>query len=236
VLAWIAEGRVDGLIVVRYARRDRALIEAAQRARLPLVLIAPDVSAPADFTVRCNNFEAGGLVAQHLAKLGHRCVAFAGGPKESFDTRQRLEGLREGLSEHGISIDPESIWFGTSYLRENGTEYARSFLQRARAERPTAVVLGNDAMALGFMRIVLQHGVAVPGEVSVVGFDGTPDGEQCWPGLTTVLQPTQQMAISACEALLERIDRRQQGSGSSIEFAVQLLVRESTGAPTVSGR
>src|SRR5262245_12166751 len=96
VFAWIAEGRVDGLILVRYSRRDRPLIEAAQRARLPLVLIAPDVAAPADFTVRCNNFEAGGLVAQHLVQLGHRRVAFAGGPKESFDTRQRLEGLREG--------------------------------------------------------------------------------------------------------------------------------------------
>jgi LacI family transcriptional regulator len=231
VLAWIAEGRVDGLILVRYARRDRPLIEAAQRARLPLVLIAPDVSAPADFTVRCNNFEAGGLVAQHLAKLGHRRVAFAGGPKESFDTRQRLEGLREGLSEHGVSIDPEFIWFGLSYSRENGAEYARSFLQRSPAERPTAVVLGNDPMALGFMRIVLQQGVSVPGDVSVVGFDGTPDGEQFWPGLTTVLQPTQQMAISGCEALLERIDRRQQDSGSSIEFAVQMIERESTAAP-----
>jgi LacI family transcriptional regulator len=228
VFAWIAEGRVDGLIMVRYSRRDRPLIEAAQRARLPLVLIAPDVAAPADFTVRCNNFEAGVLVAQHLAKLGHRRVAFAGGPKDSFDTRQRLEGLREGLSESGISIDPELIWFGASYAREMGAEYGRLFLQRERGERPSAVVLGNDAMALGFMRAVLAQGVSVPADVSVVGFDGTPDGEQFWPGLTTVLQPTQQMAISACEALLERIDRRQQDGGSSVEFAVQMLVREST--------
>jgi len=228
VLGWIAEGRVDGLILVRYSRRDRALVDAAQRARLPLVLIAPDVAAPADFTVRCNNFEAGVLVAQHLAKLGHRRVAFAGGPRESFDTRQRLEGLREGLSEHGGSIDPELIWFGPSYRREVGAEYGRLFLERRPAERPSAVVLGNDAMALGFMRAVLPQGVSVPADVSVVGFDGTPDGEHFWPGLTTVLQPTQQMAISACEALLERIDRRQQGSGTSVEFAVQMLEREST--------
>jgi DNA-binding LacI/PurR family transcriptional regulator len=231
VLAWIAEGRVDGLILVRYSRRDRPLIEAAQRARLPLVLIAPDVAAPADFTVRCNNFEAGGLVAQHLVALGHRRVAFAGGPKESFDTRQRLEGLREGLSENGIAIEPQALWFGASYSREAGVEYARAFLALAPSERPTAVVLGNDPMALGFMRAVLQQGVSVPADVSVVGFDGTPDGEQFWPGLTSVLQPTQQMAISACEALLERIDRRHQEGGTSVEFAVQMLARESTGAP-----
>lgn len=228
VFAWIAEGRVDGLILVRYSRRDRPLIEAAQRARLPLVLIAPDVSAPADFTVRCNNFEAGGLVAQHLAQRGHQRIAFAGGPQDSYDTRQRLEGLREGLSERGITLDPELIWFGTGYAREGGVEYARLFLERPAGERPTAVVLGNDPMALGFMRTVLAAGVSVPGDVSVVGFDGTPDGEQFYPGLTTVLQPTQQMAISACEALLERIDRRGQDRGTSVEFAVRMLEREST--------
>jgi LacI family transcriptional regulator len=231
VFAWIAEGRVDGLILVRYQRRDRPLIDAAQRARLPLVLIAPDLSAPADFTVRCNNFEAGVLVAQHLALLGHQRVAFAGGPKESFDTRQRLEGLREGLQEHGISIDPDLIWFGSSYARETGAEYGQLFLQRPPAERPSAVVLGNDAMALGFMRMVLPRGVSIPADVSVVGFDGTPAGEQFWPGLTTVLQPTEQMAISACEALLDRIDRRQQDSGTSVELPVQMLERESTAAP-----
>jgi LacI family transcriptional regulator len=81
------------------------------------------------------------------------------------------------------------------------------------------------------MRTVLKHGVTVPADVSVVGFDGTPDGEQFWPALTTVLQPTQQMAISACEALLERIDRRQQEGGTSVEFAVQMLARESTAPP-----
>jgi LacI family transcriptional regulator len=231
VFAWIAEGRVDGLILMRYSRRDRPLIEAAQRARLPLVLIAPDVSAPADFTVRCNNFEAGTLVAQHLAQLGHRRIAFAGGPKDSYDTRQRLDGLREGLMEQDVVLDPELTWFGPSYSREAGAEYGELFLACPPAERPSAVVLGNDPMALGFLRRVLQRGVSVPADVSVVGFDGTPDGEQFWPGLTSVLQPTQQMAISACEALLERIDRRQQDRGTSVEFAVQMLARESTAAP-----
>ncbi|HKO90339.1 MAG TPA: LacI family DNA-binding transcriptional regulator [Polyangiaceae bacterium] len=231
VLAWIAEGRVDGLILVRYSRRDRPLIEAAAKARVPVVLIAPDVAAPSDFSVRSNNFEAGGLVAQHLAQLGHRRVAFAGGPQESFDTRQRLEGLREGLAEKGVSLDPDWIWFGPGYGRDSGVEYAQLFLSRPETERPSAVVLGNDPMALGFMRSVLRHGVSVPGDVSVVGFDGTPDGEQVWPGLTTVSQPTQQMALAACQALLDSVDRRHQDRSTSVEFAVQLLLRESTAPP-----
>jgi LacI family transcriptional regulator len=231
VLAWIAEGRVDGLILVRYSRRDRPLLDAAAKAGLPVVLIAPDLSAPADFTVRCDNVNAGWLVAQHLARLGHRLVAFAGGPKESLDTRQRLQGLEEGMSEHGVTLMPDRIWYGPGYARQAGVQYAESFLERLPEQRPTAVVLGNDPMAIGFMRLLLQRGVSVPREVSVVGFDGTPDGEQIWPGLTTVMQPTRLMAIAACQALLDSVERRQPDRSTSVEFAVELLVRESTATP-----
>lgn len=231
VLAWLVEGRVDGLILVRYSRRDRPLLDAASKAGLPVVLIAPDLSAPSDFTVRCDNVNAGYLVAEHLVQLGHRRVAFAGGPKESLDTRQRLEGLEEGLRAHGVTLDAGHVWFGSGYARSAAIEFAHAFLQKPSAERPTAVVLGNDPMALAFMRTVLQYGVSVPREVSVVGFDGTPDGEQCWPGLTTVVQPTRLMAMAACQALLDSVERRQPDRTTSAEFAVELLVRESTAPP-----
>lgn len=232
VLAWIAEGRVDGLILVRYSRRDNPIILAATKAGLPIVLIAPDTTAPVDFTVRSDNLSAGRLVAAHLGQLGHRRVAFAGGPEESVDTRQRLEGLQEGLREYGAKIEPEQIWFGPNYSRAAGVEYAERLIALPARQRPTAVVLGNDPMALGCMRTLLKHEVRVPAEISVVGFDGTPDGEQGWPGLTTVSQPTKSMAIAACQALLESVDRRQpEGRTTLAEFAVEMLVRESTAAP-----
>jgi DNA-binding LacI/PurR family transcriptional regulator len=231
VLAWISEARIDGLILVRYSQRERPLLDAAARAGLPVVLMTPDLSAPADFIVRCDNINAGWLVAQHLLQLGHRHVAFGGGPTVSLDTRQRLQGLEEGLREHGVSLAPERVWFGPGYSREVGIQYAADFLRIPPAERATAVVLANDAMAIGFMRTLLQHGVSVPGSVSVVGFDGTPDGEQIWPGLTTVVQPTRRMAIAVCQALLESVEKRQPDRSTSSEFAVDLLVRESTAPP-----
>jgi DNA-binding LacI/PurR family transcriptional regulator len=231
VRGWLSEGRVDGLILVRFCRRDQPLYDAAAKAGIPVVLIAPDLSAPADFTVRCDNLSAGRLVAHHLAQLGHRHVAFAGGPKESLDSRQRLQGLEEGLAEHGVALDASGKWYGPGYAREVGVEYAAAFLALPPEARPTAVVLGNDPMAIGFMRTVLAAGVRVPRDVSVVGFDGTPDGEQIWPGLTTVVQPTQRMASAVCRALLDSVERRQPDRSTSIEFAVELLVRESTAAP-----
>jgi LacI family transcriptional regulator len=207
------------------------LLEAARRIHLPVVLIAPDVMAPDHVALRCDNLNAGRLVAKHLANLGHRRIAFAGGPEESVDTRQRLEGLQEGLLKHDVRIGAEDIWFGATTERETGVEYAHKFLARSPYDRPSAVVLANDPMALGFMRTVLKHGVRVPEEVSVVGFDGTPDGEQCWPGLTTALQPTQRMAMIACRLLVDRVERRPPEKRAFLtEFTGKILVRESTAA------
>jgi DNA-binding LacI/PurR family transcriptional regulator len=94
------------------------------------------------------------------------------------------------------------------------------------------VVLGNDVMALSFMRCLLQHGVAVPAAVSVVGFDGVPDGGRCWPGLTTVEQPTIKMGATACRALLECVENPARDRVTNMEYGVELLIRESTGPVT----
>jgi LacI family transcriptional regulator len=229
VLAWIQEGRVDGLIFVRFSVRNQPLFKAASSANLPIVLIAPDLNAPAECIIRCNNVEAGRLVARHLARLGHQHVAFAGGPEESLDSRERLRGLSEGLAELGVTLAPEQIWFGRDYTPQVGTDYAERLLSQDAKQRPSAVVLGNDVMALAFMRRLLQEGVAIPGAVSVVGFDGVPDGGRVWPGLTTVQQPTSQMGATAGRVLLECVENPERERVTNMEYGVELLIRESTG-------
>jgi DNA-binding LacI/PurR family transcriptional regulator len=231
VSAWIEEHRVDGLMFVRFSRRDRPLFNAATRAALPVVLFVPDIHAPADLIVRCNNVEAGWLAAQHLAGLGHQRVAFAGGPQQSQDTRDRLRGLADGLADCGIEGRCCDVWFGPDYYPDAGIEYAERFLQAPERSRATAVVLGSDAMAFGFLRSMLRHSVPVPNEVSVMGFDGVPEGELVWPGLTTVAQPTRRMAASACRALLDCIENPDRDQVAVVEHGVELLVRESTAPP-----
>ena len=88
--------------------------------------------------------------------------------------------------------------------------------------------MGNDAMALGFMRTVLQQGVKIPDEVSVVGFDGIPEGGLYYPGLTTVLQPAHRMGASGCRALLECIANPDLERTADVQYGVELVVREST--------
>ena len=122
-------------------------------------------------------------------------------------------------------------WFGKSFSPEAGFDFAKRFLAERPERRPSAVVLGNDVMALGFLRAVSQCGVKIPDHVSVVGFDGTPDGGLSWPGLTTVVQPTRTMARDVCHALLQIIGQRTQGRATVIDYDIELLVRESTAAP-----
>lgn len=234
VSAWIQERRVDGLIFVRYSRRERPLFTAASRAGLPVVLLAPDLQAPADYIARCNNFEAGWLVAHHLAELGHQRISFAGGPSDSQDTRHRLEGLCDGLKECGHRRGLCDVWFGRDYYARTGVEYADRLLEWSSVQRPSAVVLGSDAMALGFMGAVARRGLRIPEQLSVVGFDGVAEGELACPRLTSAVQPTRSMAASACRVLLERVQHPEQNQLASVEFRPELVVRESTAKPPSS--
>jgi DNA-binding LacI/PurR family transcriptional regulator len=228
VAAWISEHRVDGLIFIRYTRREHGLFTAAAAAGLPVVLIGPDIKAPASSIVRCNNVDAGRLVGEHLIALGHKRVAFAGGPRDSIDTRDRHRGLAQALTDARLELPERRVWFGPHYGSESGIEYAHLYLALPPRARPSAVVMGNDAMALGFMRTVLQQGVKVPDDVSVVGFDGIPEGGLYWPGLTSVLQPVHRMGASGCRALLEVMQNPDLERTADVQYGVELIPREST--------
>jgi len=232
VFEWVREHKVDGLVIAKSQRRDRALIRDAVNAHLPTVLIAPDETAPHVQLVRCDNRNAGVAVADHLVELGHRLVAFAGGPTHSIDSKHRLIGLRDGLAAHGIELRPELIFSCASWEADAGARFAQAYFERDRGA--TAVVLANDALASGFMRVAHKAGVRIPGDLSIVGFDGLPEGERLWPALTSVAQPMREMGAAACRRLFEVIETP--GQVQTIEFPMRLVVRESTAAVRAAAR
>ena len=232
VFAWIRDRRVDGLILAKSQRRERALLKAAIEAQLPTVIIAPDEISTDVQVVRCNNVAAGTTVAAHLAGLGHRKIGFAGGPEHSIDSKHRLRGLRDELARRGIELLAKNIFTCGSYTSEAGGEFAHRFFE-SDADL-TALVLANDALAFGFMRVALQRGVRMPQQLSVIGFDGLPAGALFYPALTTASQPMREMGRVACCRLFEAIENP--GRIESTEFAMALIERESTGpAPARKG-
>jgi DNA-binding LacI/PurR family transcriptional regulator len=231
VFAWIRDRRVDGLVIAKSQRRERALLKAAVEAQLPTVIIAPDEISTDVQVVRCNNIAAGATVAAHLAGLGHRRIAFVGGPQHSIDSKHRLRGLRDELARRGIKLDADAIFLCGSYTSEAGGQFAREFLEKSIDV--TAVVLANDALAFGFMRTAQQMGVRMPQDLSIVGFDGLPHGALFCPALTTVSQPMRDMGRVACCRLFEAI--ADPGRLETTEFPMVLIERESTG-PVAAAR
>lgn len=230
VFEWIRDHRVDGMILAKTQRRDRPILHAAAQARLPVVAVAPDERLADVQVLHCNNFDAGVLIAEHLADLGHTRIAFAGGPAHSIDSKHRLRGVREGLARRKLRLDPAMVLSCGSWAFEAGTTFAQSLLGRPLPM--TAMVFANDALALGFLRVAHERGVRVPQDISVTGFDGLPLGALSWPSLTTVAQPIRDMGRVACRRLFEAI--AQPGAVEQIQFRMTLLPRESSGRAPVS--
>lgn len=227
---WIRERRVDGLIVAKCHRRDKPLVDTAGAAGIPLVAVAPDQALTGVSVIRSDNISGGRLVGAHLVELGHGRIAFAGGPRASVESRQRLQGLREELRKRRVVLRDEDVSFCASYEAEQGAAFADEFL--GKPVHATALVFGNDALAIGFIRAARQRGLRVPDDLSIAGFDGIPEGARSWPGLTTVAQPMREMGRDACRRLFAAIGST--GERTSIEYPMSLAVRESTGAPRSS--
>ncbi len=223
---WIRGHRVDGLIMAKSQRRDRALFHAASEARIPTVAVVPDEVTTDVQVLHCNNIEAGGAVAAHLIELGHRAVGFVGGPAHSIDSKHRLRGLREGLEAAGIALG-EQVYSCGSWDIDAGATFAQQVLDGPLPV--TALVFANDALALGFMRVAHERGIRIPRDLTVVGFDGLPFGAIAWPALTTVVQPTREMGRVACQRLFEAIAHP--GRIEKVQFRMELLVRETSAAP-----
>jgi LacI family transcriptional regulator len=173
------------------------------------------------------NRAAGRELARHLGGLGHERVAFFGGPKRSVAMQDRLSGLAEGLLALGLTLT--ATQFADSSDPSHGVRHANHWLSLSATTAPTAVVLGNDAMALAFMRTVQQHGIVIPDQLSVLGFEGLPEAALYWPGLTTMAEPIRQMGIDACEFVLETLRSTTPSQTTGKDYALQLVERESTG-------
>jgi DNA-binding LacI/PurR family transcriptional regulator len=130
--------------------------------------------------------------------------------------------------DQGSAPQPHLRRLATSAPR-SGVAFAERWLEPGRKRAATAIVCGNDDLAIGFLRTVLQRGVRVPGDISVTGFDRVPEGVLYWPGLTMVDQPSHDMGKAACQTLLRVIEGREPAAPTRTDLPARVVVRESTG-------
>jgi LacI family transcriptional regulator len=165
------------------------------------------------------------LMADHLARLGYRRVACIAPPAELMFAHYRLQGLREGLAEHGIALD-DSLIYHSDLTQRGGFATAGSLL--ADAGRPDAIAACNDLMALGAMSAAQGRGLAVGQDVAITGFDDIPMAEHSHPPLTTLHQPIYEIATLLTEMLLAII-AGQTPEQSQVILKPRLVVRRSCG-------
>jgi LacI family transcriptional regulator len=223
----VDEGRA-GMIVVTSAFSE-AQLQAFRRRKLPVVVIDPLNPPPADVvSVGATNWAGGKAATEHLLELGHRRIAYIGGIERAECNQARLHGYMAALAAHGVPVDPQYIVSGGRFRRDSGTAGLKALL--TLDERPTAIFAGSDSIALGVLGEAARQGVRIPEDMSLVGFDGTIQGEESVPALTSVSQPLEEMGRTALRSLLRQA-RGEVLDSRRVELATQVIVRDSTAPP-----
>ena len=163
---------------------------------------------------------------RHLIELGHRRIAFLKGPDEWQTCRARYDGFRSVMEEHHLTIDPELIT-GSAHFFDDGYECGNRLFSLHR--RPTAVFASSDMQAAGLYRSAREHGIRIPEDVSVVGFDDLPYIEFLHPQLTTVHHAIKDMAKLGAQTLVDIINHKP--TLTHVDLAAPLVIRESTCPP-----
>jgi LacI family transcriptional regulator len=209
-------GRVDGMVIMAPDVDVDKL-----RDQVPLVLLNSTDERHAAISV--DNFGGARAMMRHLAELGHEEIAFICGPKHNADARERSRGYRQAM--RGVT----KIEVRGNFTEASGYSAARVVL--ALSPRPTAIFAANDSMALGALGALAEAGVAVPREMSVVGFDDIPIARYMAPPLTTVGVDISELGRRAFAVLLESLNHPAAQVPRPERIETKLVIRASSGPP-----
>jgi LacI family transcriptional regulator len=223
----LEEHRVDGLLITPVEHDLREVAELARRG-IPTVLLDRDGGEQELCSATVDDVRGGELAAGHLFDLGHQTIAFVNGPSSIRQCADRHEGAQRALRRarrrspatlREVTVNALSV--------DQGEKAAIALL--SLTPRPSAVMCANDQLALGVLKSLSEAGVAVPGEMAVVGYDDVSFASMLSPALTSVRQPKYELGAIAAELLLEEA----LGSNHkhrSVRFEPELVVRASSGA------
>lgn len=220
----LTKGIVDGLLLV-LPHASAEYTELLRRTRLPVIVIDHRGEIADTPAVTVDNYSGARLAVDHLVGLGHRRIGFITGRMDTRASQERLRGYREGLLVHGLSVD-EALIRPADFLRPSGFHAAGELL--ALGEAPSAIFVSNDVMAFGAMDAIKDHGLRIPDDISVIGFDDIPMSAQVHPPLTTVRQPLYEMGAAATSMLITLLADVSLSTDHP-ELSTELIVRESTG-------
>jgi len=225
VVQSFAERRVDGILVTS-SRVGALYLPMLSEMKVPIVLINNQHPGAFVHSVMIDNVQGSRDAANHLIGLGHRRIAYLGDQFGYQSDTERFAGYRQALDEAGLPFLPDLVVHGDGKPEASTTAMDRLL---KLDEPPTAVFCYNDMSALGALRSIRLHGLRVPDDLSVIGFDDLFLASYLQPPLTTVHQPMHRMGLLAMENLLKLMSGHD--SANTIKVPAELIVRESTASP-----
>jgi LacI family transcriptional regulator len=213
--------RVAGCI---FLDTDDARSQALINSSLPVVFIDRLGQGSHATYVKSDNIDGTRQAVEHLLSLGHRRIAFMTGPTVNLVGLERLLGCQQALAQAGIVLD-------SGLVRQSGWNideaYEAACLLLAERRDFTAIVAGSDFMAIGIMRALAEHGLRVPEDISLTGFDDIDLCQYTAPPLTTIRQDRVAMGRGAVRRLVAMIEGTEEAT--PLIIPTQLVVRKSTG-------
>jgi LacI family transcriptional regulator len=232
-LQMLEELGVRGILLAP-ASSHLAAAAAVSRRGTPVVLVDHPRAGMRACAVAVDDVRGGELAAEHLLELGHRRIALLQAEGDVPSVVSRAEGVRRGLAAARLNLATTMVHVPVPPPAGVHEAEAAAAHVLAAAPRPTAVVCFNDIAAVGLMRGLRAAGVAIPGQLSVVGYDDVVFASQLAPALTTIRQPTYQLGRTAADLLLA--ENSPGHRHREIRFTPDLVVRESTAPPPPSRR
>lgn len=195
----------------------------AKQCRHPLVLADFRTEAPAD-VVTSDSYDGIYQAFDHLYGLGHRKIGFVG---NETDLNERRLAFYAKSAEAGLGVNPKWIYRGHPHIEPTARAVAEMLRQ---ADRPTAILCGNDCYAIGTMRAAAMVGLEIPRDLSIVGFDDIDASALMTPAMTTIRVPQAQIGVQAARQLMISIQNgHAHPYGCSVRLKTELVVRQSTG-------
>jgi LacI family transcriptional regulator len=223
----LTEQRVQGVLITPKAEVTPAVDQLRSRGT-PVVLLDRRASGPDQCAVAVDDVLGGRLAADHLLERGHRRIAFIGGSSGLPQVHERQEGVAAAVRQVCGSTDALTVFSPRTLTVDGGREAGARIVGMPAARRPTAAVCANDLIALGLLQEMVRHGVRVPDDFAIVGYDDIDFAAAAAVPLTSVRKPRQELGRTAARLLLDEASAGEDHVHQQPVFEPTLVVRESS--------
>ncbi|PLR35123.1 transcriptional regulator RbsR [Chimaeribacter coloradensis] len=222
-LEMLLQKRVDGLLLMCTETHIPSQDALRRYPSLPIVMMDWAPFGDANDIIQDNSLLGGELATRYLLSQGYRRIACIAGPQDKTPARARLAGFQRAMDQAGLPVPEEYIIYSDFEFQGGMTAMSRLL---ALPQPPEAVFTSNDAMAVGVYQALYQHGLSIPADMAVIGYDDIELAQYMTPPLTTVHQPKDDLGELAIDTLLHRLNNPTAGP-QVLVLTPELRVRDS---------